>query len=104
MLEKVTTILKCVLIPALIVVALHSCMAGHYESWLDLTLCMSAFVFVPRPPWLKEYGRSAVWAVAVVGFSPLFLVTKTFLLMGLPCFAACLMIVTAVRPQPVATF
>jgi hypothetical protein len=103
MFEKITGILKWVLIPALIAVALLSCMAGRYEGLLDLTICMSAAVLVPRAAWLKEYGWAAVWVVAVVVFSPLFLATKIFLLMGLTCFATCLMVLTAFRPQPVAT-
>lgn len=103
MFEKVTTILKWVSIPALIVVALLSCIAGRYEGLLDLTICMSGVVFVPRAAWLKQYGWAAVCVAAAVVFSPLFLVTKIFLLMGITCAAACLMAVTAFRPQRVAT-
>jgi|SRR6185437_6996801 len=103
MLEKVTTILKWVSIPALIAVALLSYLAGRYEGLLNLTICISAAVLVQRAAWLKEYGWAAVCVVAVVVFGPLFLVTKIFLLMGLACFAVCLMVVKAFRPQRVAT-
>jgi len=102
MLEKTTSILKWAAIPALIVVALLSCLAGRYEAAMNSTICLSAAVLVQRAAWLREYGWAAVCVAAVVVFSPLFLVTKIFLLMGITCIAACLMIVSALRPQPVA--
>ncbi len=102
MFEKGMTILKWVSIPALIVVALLSCIAGRYKGLLDLSICMSAVVFVPRAARLKDYGWASVCVMAVVVFSPVFLATKIFLLMGLTCFAACLMVMTALRPRLVA--
>jgi hypothetical protein len=103
MFEKMTSILKWASIPGLIAIALLSYMAGRYEGLLNLTICLSAVFFVQRAAWLKEYGWAAVCVVAVVVFSPLLLVTKIFVLMGVTCVAACLMVAAGFRPQPVAT-
>jgi hypothetical protein len=102
MLEKMTSILKWASIPGLIALALLSYMAGRYESLLNLTICLGAVLFLQRAIWLKEYGWAAVCVVAVVVFSPLLLVTKIFVLMGVTCTVACLMVAAAFRPQPVA--
>jgi hypothetical protein len=101
MFEKMTSILKWASIPALITVALLSCLTGRYEGMMNLTICLTAVVFVQRA-WLKDFGWAAVCVVVVVVLSPLFLVTKIFLLMALTCVAACLMVVAAFRPQPEA--
>lgn len=103
MFQKITRILKWASIPALIVLALVSCLAGRYEGIMNLTICLGAVVLVQRAAWLKEYGWAAVCVVVVVVFSPLFLVAKIFLLMALFGAAACLAMVAAFRLQPVAT-
>jgi len=99
--ENMTSILKWVSILGLVAVALLSDMAGRYEGLLNLTICLTGAVFVQRAVWLKEYGWAGVCVLAVVVFSPLLLVTKIFVLMGVTCLAACLMVAAAFRPQPV---
>jgi hypothetical protein len=100
--QTITTISKAAAIPALMVVALLSCLAGRYEGLLNLTVCLSAVLSLQRAAWLEEYAWAAASVVVLVVFSPLLLVTKLFLLMGLTCAAACLAVVAAFRPQPVA--
>ena len=102
MFQTFTKILKWASIPALIVVALLSGLAGRYESLLDMGICLSAVLFVQRAAWLKAYGWAATCVVVVVVFSPLFLITKIMLLMFLTFLVACLAVVAALRPQPVA--
>ncbi len=99
MLQTITTTLKWAAIPALLAVALLSCLAGRYEGLMNLTICLSAVVFVQRAAWLKEYVWAAVCMAVVVVFSPLFLLIKIFLLMALTSVAACLTVVAALRPQ-----
>ena len=59
-------------------------------------------VFVQRAAWLKDYFWGAMCVVIAVVFSPLFLATKIFILMGLTCVAACLAVVAGFPPQPLA--
>jgi hypothetical protein len=101
--QTISTILKGAAIPALMVIALLSSLAGRYEGLLNFTICLSAVVLsIQRAAWRKDYGWAAVSIVVFVVFSPLLLVTKIFLLMGLTCAAACLAVVASFRPQPVA--
>jgi hypothetical protein len=103
MFQTMKDILKWVSIPALMLVLLFSYLAGRYEGLLNLTICLTAGVFVQCAAWLKEYGWASVSVVAVVVFSPLPLVTKIFLLMSLLCVAAILGVLAAFRPQPVTS-
>jgi hypothetical protein len=102
MFEMTAKILKWVSIPALTLVALCSCLAGRYETVLNLTICLSAVVMVQRAAWLKEYAWAAVCVVVFVVFSPLLLVTKIFLLMFLTSVGAFLTLRAAFRPQLLA--
>lgn len=102
MFQTMMRILKWAAIPTLIVIALLSYLAGRYEALLNLTICLSAVVFVRRATWLREYAWAAASAVVFVVFSPLPLVTKIFLLLFLTCVAALTALLAAFRPQPVA--
>ncbi len=102
MFHMITTILKWAAIPSLMAIALFSCLAGRYEGLLDWTVCVSAALFIQRAAWRKAYGWAAVSVGVLVVFSPLILVTKIFLLMGVTCAVVCLALVAAFRLQPVA--
>jgi hypothetical protein len=102
MFQTMIRILKWISVPALTLVALLSCLVGRYEGLMNLTICLGAIVSVSRAAWLKQYVWAAVCVIAVVVFSPLFLLTKIFLLMALTGVAACLMLASAFRPQPAA--
>jgi hypothetical protein len=103
MFQTISKILKWASIPALLAVALLSSLAGRYEGLLNFTICLSAVALsTQQAAWRNDYGWAAVSVVVVVVFSPLLLVTKLFLLMGLTFAAACLAVVAAFRPQPVA--
>jgi hypothetical protein len=102
MFQTIMKILKWASIPVLVGVALLSSLAGRYEGVLNLSICLSAVLFVQHATWLKEYGWAAVCIVVFVLFSPLVLTTKIFLLMFLTCAAACLAVVAGFRPKPAA--
>ena len=102
MFQTITKILKWASIPALLAVALLSSLAGRYEGLMNLTICLSAVLFVQHAAWLRKYAWAAAGVVVFVVFSPLLLTTKIFLLMLLTCAGACLAIVAAFRPQLVA--
>jgi hypothetical protein len=102
MFHTITKVLKWASIPTLLGVALLSSLAGRYEGLLNLTICLSAVLFVQHAAWLREYVWAAVCVVVFVVFSPLLLTTKIFLLMFLTFAVACLAVVAAFRPQPLA--
>jgi hypothetical protein len=103
MFQAITTILKWAAIPCLMLVAVLSSLAGRYEGLLNLTICLSAVFLVQYAARLKNYAWAATFVVVVVVFSPLFLMTKIFLLVFLTGIAAVLTMFAAIRPQPVAS-
>jgi hypothetical protein len=64
---------------------------------------MGGIIFVQRAVWSKEYYWAAGFVAIVVVFSPLFLVVKVFLLMGVTCTATFAALIAAFRTQPVLT-
>lgn len=101
MIRTITRSIKWASIPVLLVVGLLSCLAGRYERLLDFVICLGALLFLQRAVWLQEYFRGAAILVIVVLFSPLFLVTKIFLMLVLLCIVTCLAVVAGFRLQPV---
>lgn len=101
MFQTVTIIVKWVSIPVLLIASMCSRYAANYELLVDAVICLGAILFVPRAIWLKDYFWAAGFVAVAVVFSPLFLVVKVFLLMGLTCLAACLALLAAFRTQPV---
>jgi len=101
MFPMVTKILKWASIPVLLIAALFSCFAATYEPLLDFLVCLGAILLIQRAVWLREYSWGAGLIALAVVFSPLFLLTKIFLLMGLACIASFVALFAAVRPQPV---
>ena len=100
MFQTVTTIVKWVSIPVLLLAAMFSCFAANYEPLMDFVVCLGAIIFVQRAVWLKEYFWAAGLVAIVVVFSPLFLAVKIFLVMGFTCIAALIALFAAFRTQP----
>jgi len=89
-------------IPVLLVASIFSGFAASYKLPADLVICLGAVVLVQLAVRSKEYFWAAGFVVIVVLFSPLLLVVKIFLLMGLACIAAFGTLLAAFRKQPVA--
>jgi hypothetical protein len=95
----VTKIIDWVFIPALLIVALFSCIAGRYEWLLDFLVCMSAVTFVARAVLLRDYFGAAGFLTVLIVFSPLLLESKIFLLMAFTSVAIVMTLCAAFRRQ-----
>jgi hypothetical protein len=100
MFQMVATIIRWISIPALLIASIFSRYAASYELAVDLAICLGATILVHRAIWAKEYFWAAGFVSIAVVFSPLLLVTKIFLLMGLTCVATFLALLAAFRRQP----
>jgi hypothetical protein len=96
----IAKIVKWVSIPAILIASILPRYAASYELTVDLAICLGATILVQRAVWLKEYFWAAGFVSIAIVFSPLLLVTKIFLLMGLTCMAAFLALLAAFRRQP----
>jgi hypothetical protein len=102
MFQKVMKVIKWTAIPVLLIAAPFSGFAANYQPLLDCLVCMGAVFFIQRAVWLKAYAWAA-GMVAVVGvFSPLFPITKIFLIMGLTLVASVAVVLTSWRREPLA--
>lgn len=96
----VTTIIKSVSLPVLLVASLFSHYAANYELLVNCVVCMGAIIFVQRAVRLEEYFWAAGFVAIAVVFSPLLLVVRIFLLMGLACIVTFVTLLAALRKQP----
>jgi hypothetical protein len=101
MLQKVLKLIKWVSLPALLIGAIFSGLAESYKLLMDMVICLGAVILVQRALRLNEYFWALGFIAIAVVFSPLLLVVKIFLLMGLTCSASLLALLAAFRPQPV---
>jgi hypothetical protein len=103
--HMLTKVVKWVSIPALLVASMFSFVAAGYEPLLNGVICMGAIIGVQRAVWAREYLWGGGCVAIVVAFSPLVLVVKIFLLMGLTCVAAVITLFAAFRMRrlPVAS-
>jgi hypothetical protein len=99
---KVMRAFKWAAIPVLLIASPFSCFAANYQPLLDCLVCMGAVFFIQRAVWLKAYAWAAGTVAVVVVFSPLFLLTKIFLIMGLSCVASIGVVLTNWRLEPLA--
>ena len=90
-------------IPVLITGSMFSYFAKSYEFLIDMAVCLCVIILIQRAVLLKQFFWAAGLTAVMVVFSPLFLVIKAFLLMGITCTAACAMLFAAVRWRPVET-
>ena len=94
---QVTRIIKWLSIPVLLIASIFARYAAAYEFTLNLVVCLGAVVCVLRAVQFREYSWAAGFLAIAVVFSPLFLVEKIFLLMGLTCMAICFTLFAAFR-------
>lgn len=85
--------------PVLLFASLFTGYAGQYELALTLVVCLVAAVLAIRALRLAQYAWAAELAAIGIVFSPIFLLSKIFLLMGLAFIVACLGLWTALRAQ-----
>jgi hypothetical protein len=94
----VTKIVKWVSLPALLIASIFSRSAANYELLVDVMICVGTIVFMQRAVRLREYFGAAGLALIAVIVSPLPLVVKIFLLIGLTCIASIMAMLVAFRP------
>jgi hypothetical protein len=87
-------------IPALLIVSIFSYPAERYEPWLLGLILIAALGFMERAVRAREYSLAVASVVVVVGFSPLLLVVKAFLIMGLVCIVTGAALIAAFRSRP----
>lgn len=95
------TVVKWISLPVLLTGSLLARFAGVYELGLNLLVCAGALVMVQRAASFRAYFWAAAFVGVAVVFSPLTLILKIFLLMGLSCIGALAAIRAACTPQPV---
>ena len=100
MFQSITKIIKRVSIPVLLIASPFSRYAGRYEFLVDFAICLGAVILVLLAFRLKENFWAAGFVTIAVVFSPLSLVVKIFLLMGLTCIATLVSLLAAFRTQP----
>jgi hypothetical protein len=100
MFQIVMLILKVVSFSALVISSMLSRSAASYGPLLDLVSCLGATVLVQRAVRLKQYFSAAGFVAIAVVFSPVLLVVKVFLLMGVTCIATFLVLLATFRTQP----
>ena len=100
MFHTIAKIVKWASIPVLSFSGVFSCLAASYEALAALVICIAAISLVLRAVWSKEYYWAAGFAAAFVMSSPLLLVVKVFLLMGLACTVVFMALFAAFRAQP----
>jgi small-conductance mechanosensitive channel len=101
MFNTIAKIVKWASMPALMLAAVFSGLAAGYEALAGLVICVAAVILVQRALWSREYYWAAGFAAACVMSSPLLLVVKVFLLMGLACTVVSMALLAAFRAQPV---
>ena len=97
------TVVKWISLPVLLTGSVFARFAGVYEVVLNLLVCAGALVMVQRAVCFRQY----LWAAAFVGiaivFSPLTLIIKIFILLGLLCVGSLAGVYAAWKPQPMET-
>jgi hypothetical protein len=97
---QITRVIKWLSIPILLTASIFARYAAPYEFTVNLVMSLGAVVCVQRAIQLKEYSWAAGFVAIAVVFSPLSLVAKIFLLMGLICMATLITLFAAFRTHP----
>jgi len=86
--------------PVFLFASLFTGYARQYELALTLAVCMASTVLALRALRAGEYLWTAELAAIAIVFSPVLLVSKIFLLMGLAFMVACFGLWIALRTHP----
>jgi len=97
--QTITNILKWSFIPAMLLVSLFSRFNAGLESLVDIVICIGAIVFVQWAVREKAYFWAAGFVLLAIVFSPLMLVVKIFLSLGLLCAGIFWTTLAVFRPQ-----
>jgi hypothetical protein len=99
-LHKIENAIEWVSVPAMLVGSVFTYFAASYEPMLDFALCLCGLSLAGRALYLREYFLAAGFIAILVAASPLLLVSKIFLLLGLACVGAGAKVFAAFRTQP----
>jgi hypothetical protein len=91
---------KWIAIPILLFASMFSYFAMKYEPWLTGAVILGAMIFIGWAVRARQYLWAVGLGAVIVAFSPLFLVIKIFLVMGLTCMATLAAVVSGFRAQP----
>ena len=86
----VTTVIKFVLVPALLLGSMFSPMAGAYEDRLVLAVWLGAIVASALALRARDYFMAGGMCAVAIAFSPLTLPVKIFALLGFACIVTIL--------------
>jgi hypothetical protein len=98
--HKIENAVEWAFVPALLSASIFSYFAASYAPLVNATLCLAGVLLAGRALRWKEYFLAAGFIAIAVASSPLPLVSKLFLLMGLACAGSSATIYAAFRPQP----
>jgi len=94
-------LVKVISFPILLFASLFTGYAQQYELALTVAICLGATVFALRALRAAQYVWTAELLAIAIVFSPILLLSKIFLLMGLAFVVACLGLWTALRAYAV---
>jgi len=97
--QILTEIAKWIAIPTLLFASLFSYFAMKYEPLLTGAVILGAILLIGRAVRARQYFWAVGLGTVIVAFSPLFLVIKIFLVMGLTCMAVLAAVVAGFRAQ-----
>lgn len=98
--QIVPKILKWVSIPLLLIAAVFSSLEARYEPWIDLVICLGAIFLVERAVWAREYFWAAGFVAMVILFSPVALMEKVLLSMGVASVMTFSLLLASFRKVP----
>ena len=96
-------IIKILAFPTALLASLFTTYAAKYQLLLGLLVCLGMLGFAQHALRVGQYLWAAELIAIALVFSPILLIAKLFLLMGLAFTVACAALFTAVRvPRPSA--
>jgi hypothetical protein len=93
-------LIKVFSFPVLLFASLFTGYAGKYDLALTVAACLAATVLALGALRAAKYVWAAELIAIAIVFSPILLLSKVFLLMGLAFGVACFGLWTALRAQP----
>lgn len=97
-----TQLAKWSMIPILVVVSMFSYFAAGYEPLLAGIITLGTVILVVRAIKGREYSWAVALLTIIVAFSPHFLETKIFLVIGIACIVTATMLLAAFQMRPLA--
>ena len=101
MFQSLVRIVRWTSVPVLLIASAFSRFAGSYHLLLDLGICIAAILLAQRAVQRRDYILALGFGAIVIVFSPLFPVTRIFLLFGLAVIATGATLLASFRTRPV---